>query len=301
MVTALVLTSLGYLLFTLWAGWEGVVEGIKKVGALGIGRSLLIALFAFFMRFLRWELFLKALHHSIPFFRSLRIYVSGFALTVTPGKSGEMVRSLFLKPWNVPYRESLGMFLSERVSDALSVILIALAGLWKYHDQRPIALFFLCLTSSLILIASKTRWLLWIEEKLTRILPERLQHYPTFLIESMIAFRSCFSLKVMIPGILLGILAWGAEGTICYLILKTLGADIPYYTTLFIYAFSLLVGAITFLPGGVGGTEITMAKLFMLNNIDPTLAVTATLLTRTLTLWFSVLLGLIAIPKKETL
>lgn len=299
MIIIVILTSLGYLLFTLWAGWEGVLDGIKKVGIAGILTTLSFSLFAYLMRFLRWESYLKALHHKVPFFRSLRIYLSGFALTITPGKTGEMVRSVFLKPFNVSYRESLGMFLSERVSDVLAVILIAVTGLWNYAEARPIVIFFLILTSSLILVASKTVWLLWIEEKLKHLLPVRLQHYPAFLIESMIAFRSCFSLKVMLPGAVLGVLAWGAEGTAFYFLLKTLGADVPYYTSLFIYAFSLLVGAITFMPGGVGGTEITMANLLILNQVDSTMAVTATLMIRTLTLWFSVLLGVILIPKKE--
>ncbi|MCB1114309.1 MAG: flippase-like domain-containing protein [Chlamydiia bacterium] len=299
LITIVILTSLGYLLFTLWAGFDGVVDGVKKVGIVGIITTLLIACFAFFMRFLRWQSYLRALHHKIPFFKSLKIFVSGFALTITPGKTGEMVRSVFVKPYNVSYRESLGMFLSERVSDVLAVILIASAGLWHYCEARPIVIFFLFLTASIIIVASQTRWLLWIEEKLTHILPEKIQHYPNFLIEGMIAFRACFQPKVMIPGILLGVLAWGAEGSACYLILKTLGANIPYYTTLFIYAFSLLVGAITFLPGGVGGTEISMAQLFILNGIDSTTAVTATLMIRTLTLWFSVFLGLIVIPKKD--
>jgi uncharacterized protein (TIRG00374 family) len=68
---------------------------------------------------------------------------------------------------------------------------------------------------------------------------------------------------------------------------------------LFIYAFSMLVGAISFLPGGLGGTEATMVALLMLNKIAQPQAVAATVLIRLATLWFAVALGVIAMSKPE--
>jgi uncharacterized protein (TIRG00374 family) len=73
-----------------------------------------------------------------------------------------------------------------------------------------------------------------------------------------------------------------------------MGRDIGVVAALFIYAFSMLVGAISFLPGGIGGAEVTMTALLMLNGMDNAGAVAATLLIRLATLWFAVLLGLLA-------
>lgn len=302
LITVILATAIGYLLFTLWAGWDNVIEAVQKVGFKGILTILLISLFAYAMRFLRWQMFLKTGGHQLPFFKSLRIYISGFALSITPGKTGEAVRSVFLKDFGVPYRQSFGFFLSERVSDVLSVIFIASIGLWYYCEARPIVLFFLCLISLLLVLASKDNILKSLEAKMQKSLPEHLSHYPTFVIDTILAFRNCFTPKMLSVGVLLGMLAWGAEGFACYYLLHLLGSPLPLYTVEFIYSFSLLVGAITFLPGGLGGAEFTMVKLFLFNNVPSYTTVTVVLLIRLCTLWFSVLLGLLFIPKsKETL
>jgi uncharacterized protein (TIRG00374 family) len=57
----------------------------------------------------------------------------------------------------------------------------------------------------------------------------------------------------------------------------------------------MLIGAISFLPGGLGGAEVTMTALLMLNGMDNGAAVAATLLIRLTTLWFAVVLGLLAL------
>lgn len=300
LITVVICSVIGYILFTGWAGWDKVADAFEKVGFSGFALLISLSLFAYSMRFLRWQLFLKSANHThIPFFKSLRIYLSGFALSITPGKTGEAVRSIFLKDYNIPYRQSFGFFLSERVSDVLSVILIASAGLWYYCEARPIVLFFLCLTSLLLVLASRDKWIKQIEEKLKAKLPEHLSHYPTLALETIVTFRNCFTPKLLFFGILLGMIAWGTEGFACYLILRMLDHPLPLYTVEFIYSFALLVGAITFLPGGLGGAEFTMAKLFLLNGVPPSTTVTVTLLIRISTLWFSVILGLIVIPKSK--
>lgn len=300
LVAVVFLSIIGYLLFTLWAGWDNVKEAFEKVGLNGILSLLVISLFAYLMRFIRWQIFLRSADHfHIPFLKSLRIYISGFALSITPGKTGEAVRSIFLKDYGVPYRQSFGFFLSERVSDVLSVVLISSAGLWYYCEARPVVLFFLCLTSFLLILASRDNWLKALENKLQQTLPEKLAHIPNLAIDTIIAFRNCFTPARLLLGVLLGILAWGAEGYALYLLLNRLDTHIPLFTVQFIYSFSLLVGAITFLPGGLGGAEFTMANLLLLNGALPSTTVTATILIRLCTLWFSVLLGLIVIPKSR--
>jgi uncharacterized protein (TIRG00374 family) len=103
----------------------------------------------------------------------------------------------------------------------------------------------------------------------------------------------------LLYGIALGVVAWGAEGVAFYYIMQVLGNDLTLSTALFIYAFSILVGALSFLPGGLGGAEITMVTLLMLNNVAQPQAVAATVLIRVATLWFAVALGIFALTLPE--
>ncbi len=97
----------------------------------------------------------------------------------------------------------------------------------------------------------------------------------------------------------MGLVAWGAEGVAFYYIMHVLGSDMTLQTALFIYGFSMLVGAISFFPGGLGGTEATMVALLFLNNIAQPQAVAATVLIRLATLWFAVALGVLALSMPE--
>ncbi len=299
LVTTIIISIIGYFLFSLWGGWQDVLNAIAKVGTKGIFVALILSLINYALRFLRWQSFLKAVGHTLPWKSSLRIYLAGFALTVTPGKTGEAFRSIFLKDYGVAYRKSFGVFLSERLSDLIAVVIIASCGLWLYADARPIVILVGLVIVFVLFAVQQENWLLFMEKYAKRKLPQRFAHAVEFIIETVLAFRNCFRAPVLIKGIILGVLAWSAEGIAFYYMLSILGSDISLFTALFIYAFSLLIGAVTFLPGGLGGAEMTMLQLLLLNQLPAYDAVAVTIVIRLTTLWFSVLLGLLCIPRKK--
>ena len=58
-----------------------------------------------------------------------------------------------------------------------------------------------------------------------------------------------------------------------------------------IYGIAVLVGALSFLPGGLGSTELVMGLLLVSLGVDKPVAVAATLICRIATLWFAVFIG----------
>jgi len=301
LIATILLSILGYFLFTLWAGWQNVIGAISHVGLLGILLAMSLSLINYSLRFLRWQLFLNALGHNIPWLPSLRIFLSGFALTTTPGKTGEALRGVFLKDYGVPFRKSFGAFLSERFSDLLAVSILASGGLWIHPEARPILLIVGFVLAFALFAVQKDSWLHFIEKLAKKILPDRFSHAVEFFLEMVIAFRSCFTKKVLLGGIALGVAAWTAEAVALYTILHFLGYEINLMTAIFIYGFSLVIGGITLLPGGLGGAEVTMLQLLIINDVASSVAVAVTLVIRLTTLWFSVFLGFIALPKKQIL
>ena len=138
---------------------------------------------------------------------------------------------------------------------------------------------------------------LWLKQRLK----QRLAHVISAFIETLRHSGVLLSPRLLAYSLWLGIIAWGAEGVAFYYLLHVMGADVGLVASLFIYAFSMLIGAISFLPGGLGGAEVTMTALLMLNGMDNGAAVAATLLIRLTTLWFAVVLGLFAIlPGRRT-
>ncbi|MHC1587046.1 MAG: lysylphosphatidylglycerol synthase transmembrane domain-containing protein, partial [Candidatus Syntropharchaeia archaeon] len=88
----------------------------------------------------------------------------------------------------------------------------------------------------------------------------------------------------------LSLLIWISEGLIFYLAFLSLGIEIPLLLIISVFAFSVLMGVITFLPGGIGSTEFVFA--LVLSNYMPLSQATAgIILGRFLTFWLIMLIA----------
>ena len=293
------LSALGYLGFSLWGGWREVVAALAHVGVVGTAVALGLSLVNYGMRFVRWQKFLALLGHRVHTPESLRIYIGGFGLTILPGKVGETIRSVFLKHHGVSYPESLAAFFSDQFSNLISMLVLIAIGLWAYPRYQPTVMVLVALIIAALVVLQQSSWLRSIERFAQQRLPARLAKVATHAIEIVLHSGRCFSLPMLLYGMSLGIIAWGAEGVAFYYIVNLLDGGISLQAALFIYAFAMVVGALSFFPGGLGGMEATMVALLMLNHVAQPQAVAATVLIRLATLWFAVGLGVIALSLPE--
>lgn len=299
LLLTVLLSALGYLAFSLWGGWREVLAAMQHVGFAGTAIALALSLVNYGLRFVRWQKFLVLLGHRVYAPESLRIYIAGFGLTILPGKVGEAIRSVFLKQHGVSYPESLAVFFSDQFSNLISILMLVTIGLWAYPQAQPVVLILAAIIVTVLVVLQQTGWLQALEVFAAKRLPARLGKLVGHGIEVVLHSGRCFKLPMLLQGMALGLVAWGAEGVAFYYIMHVLGSDMSLQVALFIYAFSMLVGALSFLPGGLGGTEATMVALLMLNNVAQSQAVAATVLIRLATLWFAVALGVIALSIAE--
>ena len=292
------LAALGYLGLSLWAGWRDVVAAVVQVGPWVLAGLLALSLVNYLLRFLRWARCLGLPGAPVPWRINLDAYFAGFALTTSPGKVGEMLRSVLLKPHGVPPAASVAAFFAERVSDLLAILVLAAVGLWAYAPARPIVglalaavVVALLLVQWTALIAAIDRW--------AQARPQKWARLVVKLCEVVLHFRRCFSLPAMGMGLALGVVAWFAEGLGFWWLLLALDHPLPLSTAVFIYAFAMLVGALSFLPGGLGGSEAAMVALLSLNGFPEASAVSATLICRLATLWFAVGLGALFLGRRR--
>ena len=299
MLLIVLLSALGYLAFSLWGGWHEVVAALAKVGVIGTLIALALSLVNYLLRYVRWQKFLHKLGHHVYWQESLRIYIAGFGLTILPGKAGEAIRSVFLKKHDVSYPESLAVFFSDQFSNLISMMLLVSVGLWAYPQAQPVIIVLGAIIVASLIFLQQSSWLKSVENFAQQKFSAKLARLISSSIEIVLHSRRCFSLPMLLYGISIGLVAWGAEGVAFYYIMHVLGSDLTLQGALFIYAFSMLVGALSFLPGGLGGTEATMVALLMLHNIPQPQAVAATVLIRIATLWFAVALGVLAMSVPE--
>ncbi|GAB4346446.1 MAG: lysylphosphatidylglycerol synthase transmembrane domain-containing protein [Gammaproteobacteria bacterium] len=294
-VVTLALSVAGYLLFTIWGGWREVVAALGALDLVDVLVLLGLSLINYGLRFRRWQRYLTWLGHRLPWRFNLHAYLAGFALTTTPGKAGEALRGMFLKPLGVPYTQSVGALFAERLSDLIAVVLLSLPGLWFYPPGQPWVI-------AALVVLPLGVWILRREALLQALRTwVQLRGWPRFAtfaehaVETVLCSGRLLRPAYMTWGLVLGLAAWGAEALAFYYLALQMGLDIALPIAFFIYSFSMLVGAISFLPGGLGSAEIVMALLLVLNGASHAEAASATLVIRLATLWFAVLIGVFAL------
>lgn len=283
-----------YLGVALWAGADEVWRALKLVGIGGVLLALALSLVNYGLRFTRWQLYLRTLGHVVPALASLHIYVAGFALTTTPGKAGEALRGVLLKRRRVPYPDSFAAFVSERLSDLIAVVLLSLLGLTLVAQGTWLIAAGAGVILAALGILSWRRPLVWLQavsDRPGQRLLRTLHHVATILLQA----RRCHRPGLLAGATALALMAWSAEALAFWWILNAMGFEANFAFAAFVFALAMLAGALSFLPGGLGGTEAVMVALLLWADMPPADAVAATMLIRFTTLWFAVILGLVAL------
>lgn len=298
-ILSIALAAAGYLAFSLWGGWRDVAGAAARVGAGGIAIALLMSLLNYGLRFLRWQFYLEALGHRLPWLPSLRIYLSGFALTTTPGKAGEALRGVFLRPWQVPYPHSFAAFFSERLSDLFAIVLLTLFGLSVYPRAQPLILLGVALVCASWVVLSQQALL----ARCAHALPAQDSNFVRLmrhLLQVLLDAQRCHRPALLAGATALSLVAWSAEALAFWWVLQWMGADVPLAFAVFVYAIAMLAGALSFMPGGLGGAEAAMIGLLAWKGMPAADAVAATVLIRLATLWFAVAIGAAMLAGRTT-
>lgn len=293
-IISLSLIATFYLGAVILAGFDEIRIAFQQIGLLGWILLLLCSFLSYITRFVRWQGYIKLSNTSIPTTRHFLYYLAGFALTTTPGKAGETIRSVLLRPYGVSYPASLACFFTERFLDVMVVALLASLTVIAFEDYfwfvsitTAIILLLLPLVRSPIIISMLTS----LKDKIQR---EKIKISFEHLINLISSAQQYLSWRLISSGMLLGIIAWSIQGLAFYFIVTTLNLELGLLAAMGIYAISLLAGAVSFIPGGVGTTEVVMGLLLTALGADTSIAVSAPLISRLSTLWFAVVLGLLS-------
>jgi uncharacterized protein (TIRG00374 family) len=265
-------------------------------GALVLTAAL--SLLNYLLRAWRWRFLFARLGYRLPLRYAGLTYIAGFAFTLSPGKVGELVRAAYYRRRGIPLAAVTAVFFVERLTDLAvmvslaAVFLAAGAGrfaplLWGAGLCVPVFM----LVLSMIRAGQLDRIDLYWQARPGRL--ARLIH---------LALHAISSAKVLIaPGptmvaLLLGMVAWGAEGVGLH-VLGALapGVVISVDEAVGIYAIAIVVGALSFLPGGLGTAEAVMVALLAHHGYTLADALLITLACRILTLWLAIGLGWLAV------
>lgn len=290
-----------YLALALLVDADRIERALGSLGFAGAALILGLSLFNYALRFLRWGWYLHVLGHRVPALRHLGYYLGGFAFTVSPGKAGESVRSIYLNLHGVPFAHSLAALFTERLLDALAVTALAALVLASGQDYR-VAVAAAALVFGAVTVFAGHGYVPATLRAAAARLGGRIHR---LLVNLALLFESSAQLlraRYLLPGLLLGLAAWGAEGYGLYLLAGHLGVELTPWSGTGIYALAVLAGVASFfMPGGIGGTEAAMTALLVAAGAPLPAAFAITVLCRLATLWFAVVVGILALLCIEAL
>lgn len=291
---SLVLAGLIYLGFTIYGDFERLVEAFSAFPWYIYPLLLLLSSINYIFRFVKWDYYLRIVGVTISKGDSFGIFMSGLIMSITPGKFGEVLKAYLVKQIDgTPISKTTPIIFVERITDFLSLILITLLGAFLFDYGRGIisavGLFFI----AVILLISHRGWALAVLKQLHKI---RILQKLSDPIQN--AYESSYQLLRPLPlfymtGI--SLFSWIFECLGYYIILINFNLDISIIWASFAYGFATIVGAITMMPGGLGVTEGSLTFLAMDAGASREVAVAATFIIRAVTLWFAVLVGVMAV------
>jgi uncharacterized protein (TIRG00374 family) len=295
-VVAAIVLYAGSSLFT---GAEDVLHAVSRVDLRVWIPVLGLSLLNYLLRFWRWQWYLARLGHRLPPLRHLTYYLGGFAFTTTPGKMGEAIRSIYLRPHDVSYVDSLATLFVERFLDMLAVLLLGLLAGGFFSEVWWPVICAATLIAAIVAAVSRPDLQHAITARLNRSRSPRIQRFGGQLGSLVRSSEALLSPRMMVGGVVLGLIAWGAEGIGLYLILRGLDVEVTALAAIGVYSAGVLIGALSFIPGGLGSTEAAMVVMLSVLGTDLSSAIAATIVCRVATLWFAVALGFCALAGIE--
>ena len=265
-------------------------------GAVALG--FLLAAGNYGIRVARWQYYLQCIDVTLPLGESAVVFLAGFVMSVTPGKVGEVFKSLLLyESRGVSIARTAPIVVAERLTDLIALVLLTALGSLAFEHGVIIALGGALLVSGMVLVCAYRP----LGEAILRY-GERIKPLAKIMHKLHEAYESLLTMLRPGPllfGTFLAVCAWGLECAALYVIVHGFpDLHLEWDAAVFAYSASTIVGALAMLPGGLGVTEAGMTGLLQTlggASMTKEVATAATILVRLATLWFAVGIGMVAL------
>lgn len=312
---SLIFGAIVFIALSLYANLSDLLSAFKKISPFYFPLLLCFASYNYIFRFIKWDFYVRCLEISITRKQSFTIFMAGLIMSISPGKFGEVLKAFLIKSINeTPISRSAPIVVAERLTDFIGLIILVMIGFSTSQSSLHIIVFSILIIISFLLVLSSPRLIYKIIDLFQRFLnhffpqptesitnsedSNRWQSLKTAMhslpTKLHIAYESISLLvkpKRLLWTTILSVISWSFEGIAFVILLHAFKFYIPLTKGMFIYFFSIIIGALTMLPGGVGLTETSLSGLLIINGLSKPIAIAATLIIRVATLWFAVAIG----------
>jgi len=299
----IILVSLFYVLIAFFSDFDKLIESFQNVQLIYLPLILLLVVASIFLKSVRQRFLLRTVSVNISVKDSFIIFNAGQSLLVTPGSIGNIIKSQFFKDrFGIPYSKTAPLILVERYYDMLGIIsIISLFLIFRFDDVLVFPIIILAVVIFFVSFAIRNKTIL---KKITNFFKRipKLDKFADSVLEShntISSFTSKKSLSLMWP---YSIVCWIFDAMAVYFCFLSFDLAFDFLDTTLISLTSLILGILSFIPGGVGVTETSMIGFLLKYDIGISVATALVMYVRLNTIWFSTFLGFVStrlISKKK--
>ena len=296
-----------YAAYAVYTGLGALAGSLRTFSWLSFAVACALACGNDVLRYFKWEFYLARLgvrasiateanEGTLSKSDSFLTFLSGFVLTVTPGKVGEVFKSLVLaETHGVPVARTAPIVVAERVTDLIGIIVLVTIGSVGFRGGLIWAGVGATLVLALLLLVASRALSMRLIDAVGRM-PGRVGKLAPRLREVYESLATLVAARNLVLPTALSIVAWALECLSLWVLLRGFGQSTSVFLSTFFYATSTLAGALVPVPGGLGITEGALQRQMMdLGHVPEATSTCAMILVRFATLWFAVLVGFVAL------
>lgn len=278
-----------------------VWASVKTIPRYYLFLFLMPTVIANFLRTYRWAGLVEPVK-KLSFRQALPYQLAGLAMSnITPARIGEAGKVLLLKKYEgLQVSKTIQSVIWERLFDLVVLLAISLPFLGLLLGKLEPGLMLLSIIGSvavlaacaLVFVAMRYQkvgfWLLGFAEKLPV-----LKKYVTRKFVENFYGTAKLSSSTFWKSALLTVLIWAIDSFAFVLVFHAMGLPIPI---LYIYGglfLSVLIGLVSFLPGGIGSSEFSFIVILMLLGLEKGAAAAGVLVGRFFTLGITLVWGML--------
>ena len=282
-----------YAIFLFLSDFSIILEKISNFKINYLPLILLLVSVSWIPLIIKWHFLLKNSRINVPLTKSIAIFFSGSAFEVTPGQIGILIKSQLLKTSsNISRTKTIPIVIVEKIYDLIGAILASVIGIIILGMESYLIIIAISVLATIFFFMYHRRSSELVFNRITKL--KFFSKYIDNMSEFYEVVKKSTNVKAATICILLALMYWFIISAAAYYTLIAFDVNLlDYLKVLAIYATSTLLGAISFIPGGIGITEGSIAGLFTLNGVDVSTALILSVMIRILTLWYSVSVGFV--------
>ena len=292
----IVIASVGlYGVFLFFSDFNIISEQISNFKYEFLPLILLLVSISWTPLLVRWQILLKKNDINIPIKKSFLLFLGGMSMSITPGHVGELIKSQLIKTiYNIPRTKTAPIIFVEKFYDLTGAIIASIIGIIILGMDASLILISVSILIVIIFLIYYRPIFEFILKRVTKT--KFFSKYSENISDSYEIVRNSTTPQISSISFGLSILYWIIISVAVHFILLSFGIEsVSILKTISIYSSSVVIGAISFIPGGLGITEGSLIGLFSLEGIDISLALVLGVMIRILTMWYSVSIGFICL------